>query len=143
MIGETLERATRPPETTAEFVARLAASIDSPTEYGPGDYELFAADPLTRWVESTIGLAEVDGRLVRAEPRTLGGAEGIAAELAQATGAAPADAAAALRTALIAGSRVLDSATGRTLFAFKLHQFVSRGSSATQPSRPKKSGSLR
>ena len=82
------------------------------------------------WVESTIGVAEVDGRLVRAEPRTLGGDEGIAAELAKATGASPEEAAGALRTALIAGSQVLDPATGRPLFAFRLHQFISRGSSA-------------
>jgi very-short-patch-repair endonuclease len=130
VIGETLERATRPPEATPGFTSGLAAAVDNPTVYGPGDYEAFAADPLTRWVESTIGLAETDGRLVRAEPRTLGGEEGIAAELAKATGASPDEAAAALRAALIAGSRVLDPATGRPLFAFKLHQFVSRGSSA-------------
>ncbi|MGH8996455.1 MAG: DEAD/DEAH box helicase, partial [Acidimicrobiales bacterium] len=130
VIGETLERATRPPEATAEFAALLAAAVEHPSTYGPGDYQLFAVDPLARWVESTIGLAEVDGRLVRAEPRTLGGEEGIAAELASTTGALPADAAAALRTTLIAGSKVLDPPTARPLFAFKLHQFVSRGSSA-------------
>jgi hypothetical protein len=82
------------------------------------------------WVESTIGVAEIDGRLVRAEPRTLGGDEGIAAEMAKTIGTTPEAAAGALRTALIAGNRVLNPATGRPLFAFKLHQFVSRGSSA-------------
>ena len=130
VIGETLERATRPPEQTPEFAAALAAAVANPTIYGPGDYKAFAADALMAWVESTIGVAEIDGRLVRAEPRTLGGDEGIAAELAQVTGTARAEAASALRTALIAGSQVLDPATGRPLFAFKLHQFVSRGSSA-------------
>ncbi|MHB1890869.1 MAG: DEAD/DEAH box helicase, partial [Acidimicrobiales bacterium] len=130
VIGETLERATLPPEDTPEFLAQLALALDSPTYYDPGDYVRFASDPLVRWVESTIGLAEVDGRLVRAEPRTLGGAEGIAAELAKVTGATPAAATSALRNALIAGSQVEDPATGRPLFAFKLHQFVSRGSSA-------------
>ena len=130
VIGETLERATRPPEQTPELPRALAAAVANPTAYGPGDYEAFTADPLMAWVESTIGVAEIDGRLVRAEPRTLGGDEGIAAELAKTTTTTPEAAAGALRTALIAGSRVLDPSTGRPLFAFKLHQFVSRGSSA-------------
>ena len=34
----------------------------------------------------------------------------------------------ALRSILLAGSRVLDPTTERPVFAFKLHQFVSRGS---------------
>jgi very-short-patch-repair endonuclease len=130
VIGETLERATVPPDQTPDFTARLAAAVADPGVYGPGDYTGFAADPLARWVESTIGLAERDGRLVRAEPRTLGGDDGIAAQLARETGATPEDATKALRTTLIGGSQVLDPGTGRPLFAFKLHQFVSRGSSA-------------
>ena len=83
VIGETLERATLPPDVTRDFAAGLASAVTSPAAYGPGDYDMFAADPLTRWVESTIGVAEREGRLVRAEPRTLSGDEGIAAELAQ------------------------------------------------------------
>ena len=130
VIGETLERATLPPDGTRDFAAGLASAVTSPAAYGPGDYDMFAADPLTRWVESTIGVAEREGRLVRAEPRTLSGDEGIAAELAQTTGTSPSDAAEALRTALISGSQVLDPATGRPVFAFKLHQFISRGTSA-------------
>ncbi|MDA8355005.1 MAG: DEAD/DEAH box helicase, partial [Actinomycetota bacterium] len=113
VIGETLERATRPPEQVPEFDSTLAAAVANPIAYGPGDYEAFTADPLMAWVESTIGVAEIDGRLVRAEPRTLGGDEGIAAELAKTTGTTPEAAAGALRTALIAGSQVLDPATGR------------------------------
>ena len=130
VIGETLERATRSPEQTPEFSSALAVAVANPTAYGPDDYQAFAADPLMAWVESTIGVAEIEGRLVRAEPRTLRGEEGIAVELAKSTGTTPDQAASALRTALIAGSQVLDPATGRPLFAFKLHQFVSRGSSA-------------
>jgi very-short-patch-repair endonuclease len=130
VIGETLERATLPANHTPDFVGGLARAVVDPAIYGPGDYQGFAADPLARWVESTIGLAERNGQLVRAEPRTLGGEEGIAAQLAKETGTAPAETTAALRTALIGGSQVLEPTTGRPVFAFKLHQFVSRGSSA-------------
>ena len=129
VIGETLQRVTELPEVSAEFVSRLREAVTDPPDYGPGDYEAFVADPLVRWVESTVGLAEVDGRLVRAEPRTLRGDDGIAAELAECTSTSQEDAAEALRAILIAGSRVLEPSTGRPIFAFKLHQFVSRGSS--------------
>jgi very-short-patch-repair endonuclease len=130
VIGETLERATHPLAETSDLAAALASAVERPRDYGPGDYEAFVADPLMAWLESTIGVAEVGGRLVRAEPRTLGGPDGIAAELAAQTGLSHERATAALRDALLAGSRVQDPATGRPLFAFKLHQFISRGSSA-------------
>jgi ATP-dependent helicase YprA (DUF1998 family)/very-short-patch-repair endonuclease len=130
VIGETLERATHPLAETTDLAAALARAVRSTRDYGPGDYEAFVADPLMAWLESTIGVAEVGGRLVRAEPRTLEGPDGIAAELAAQTGLPPERATAALRHALLAGSRVQDPATGRPLFAFKLHQFISRGSSA-------------
>ncbi|MDZ4827628.1 MAG: helicase-related protein, partial [Actinomycetota bacterium] len=76
------------------------------------------------------GLDEREGRLVRAEPRTLGGEEGIAAQLAKVTGVDVATATSALRSVLLSGARVVDPQTQRPVFAFKLHQFVSRGSSA-------------
>ena len=130
VIGETLERATQPPEGTSDFVGHLAESLTNPVDYGPEDFDSFQSDPLARWLESTIGLAEREGRLVRAEPRTLGGDEGIAAELAKTVDVSTDQATAAIRTVLIGGSRVLDPVSRRPLLAFKLHQFVSRGSSA-------------
>jgi very-short-patch-repair endonuclease len=130
VIGETLERATQPPEGTPDFVAHLAQSVAHPVEYGPEDFDGFCSDPLARWIESTIGLASREGRLVRADPRTLGGDDGIAAELAKTVDVELDQATVAIRTALIGGSRVLDPVLRRPVFAFKLHQFVSRGSSA-------------
>lgn len=128
VIGETLERVTRRPEDIEDFHAALAASVADPVHYGPEDFEKITSDPLMAWIESTIGVTEAEGRLVRAEPRTLLGEDGIAAELAKITGTSQEQAAQALRSALLSGSRVREPATGRPLFAFKLHQFVSRGS---------------
>jgi hypothetical protein len=119
--------AISPYEVAALVVLSADRLFGSPPTVG--DYQGFVADPLVRWVESTVGLAEVGGRLVRAEPRTLRGDDGIAAELAKFTSTSQEDAAEALRAILIAGSRVLEPSTGRPIFAFKLHQFVSRGSS--------------
>jgi very-short-patch-repair endonuclease len=130
VIGETLQRATEAPDATPDFVGRLAEAAASAVAYGPGDFEQFRSDPIARWIESTIGLAQREGRLVRAEPKTLGGDDGIAAELAKTVDLDRERAMAAIKTALISGSRVLEPVSGRPVFAFKLHQFVSRGSSA-------------
>jgi len=130
VIGETIERVTRRPEEIHDFGSRLAASVSHPAIYDPQDYAALASDPLMAWIESKIGIAEVEGRLVRAEPRTLLGEEGIAVELAKETGTNAEQAAEALRRALLVASRAREPVTGRPLFAFKLHQFVSRGSSA-------------
>ena len=130
VIGETLERATEPSEGRAEFIASLKARTLAPTDFEAGDYSSFANDPVARWIETTIGVVERDGVLVRAEPRTLGGTDGIASSLAKLTGVDPAQCSAALRSVLLSGARVLDPGSGRPVFAFKLHQFVSRGSSA-------------
>ena len=133
VIGETLERATG-----ADSVDRtaLSAAVTAPATFGPRDGGAFAAHPIARWVESAIGVAEKEGRMVRADPRTIGGEEGLAAQLAGETGSSVEAATAALRSTLLAGSQVLDPITERPVFAFKLHQFVSRGSSALATIEP-------
>lgn len=137
VIGETLqrtteapERAAAPPDLSPAFIDSLAEATRNPVSYGADDFERFRSEPLARWIESTIGLAEREGQLVRAEPRTLGSDDGMAVELAKTVGVDTEHAATAIKTALISGSRVLDPVSGRPVFAFKLHQFVSRGSSA-------------
>lgn len=128
IIGETLERTTEPTDGSEAFRAELTAAIGAPADFGPDDFDRFCRHPLARWVETTIGLDERDGRLVRAEPRTLSGDDGIAAELARFTGEPVDRCSLALRAILLAGSTVLDPESRRPVFAFKLHQFVSRGS---------------
>ena len=108
IIGETLEPATLPIDDSPNFLEALQVATLAPVGFGREDIETFMRDPLARWVESTIGLREQDGQLVRAEPRTLGGDEGIAAELAKLTDADVDSATAALRAILLAGSLVID-----------------------------------
>jgi hypothetical protein len=47
--------------------------------------------------------------------------------LSEITGEEPQACATALRATLLAGSRTRDPETGRPLFAFRLHQFLSKG----------------
>jgi len=125
VIGETLRRTTSlyQPAQRAALRARLVR--DEPAW---ADVEAFRRDPLSSWVESTLGLREDAGRLVRTKPRPLRGDEGVIEELAIETGVDGAICERALRSALLAGYRLRD-AEDRPAFAFRLHQFVSKGES--------------
>ncbi|MGA5305855.1 DEAD/DEAH box helicase [Nucisporomicrobium flavum] len=121
VIGETLERATTGAAPMAEQLRVRVA-----TEPSSWSYESFTADPLAAWVETTFGLGpDPDtGMLVRRPPSTVTQA---ATALATTTGEAPAACEAAIRATLQAGSRVIDPRSGRPVFAFRLHQFLSKG----------------
>lgn len=120
IIGETLRRAT----SNAPGRDALREAITRGTV--PTDYAGLATDPLAAWVEDAFGLAteEATGRLRRRDPTTVAAA---AQQLATDTGTTTEAAEAAIRGVLQAGSAALDPVTGRPLFAFRLHQFLSKG----------------
>jgi ATP-dependent helicase YprA (DUF1998 family) len=127
VIGETLRRACQPIDTgDAADRGRLrdrVASANAPSE----SYEEFVSDPLSSWVEQTLGVHSVEGRLVRRTPRQLTGDEGAAAELAQLTAVPLNDCLHAVETQLLGGYRAHHPETDLPAFAFRLHQFLSRG----------------
>jgi ATP-dependent helicase YprA (DUF1998 family) len=119
VIGETLVRATD--DTTPSPEALRASVVNAP----PEDAVAFAANPLAVWVESTFGVVpdEATGELRRQRPTTLPQA---AAQLETLTGEPAERCEAAIQRTLLLGSRMRGSA-GRPIFAFRLHQFVSKG----------------
>jgi Lhr-like helicase len=121
VIGETLVRATRggPPDPDA-LKARLSVSP-------PDDVSAFLADPLASWVETVFGLEMVDDRLVRGPPTTVRDA---AANLAELTGRDADGCRRAIEATLLDGSCLVNPASGRSVFAFRLHQFISKGDTA-------------
>lgn len=122
VIGETLTRATNPSDA-----ADAASLKDAVTSELPTTYDALAASPLASWIESTFGLAVEPGtgRLIRQSPRRL--REDAAPALSDATGVSVQDCYDVIRSALLAGARVRHPRTGRPLFAFRLHQFLSKG----------------
>ncbi len=121
VIGETLRRATTGPPPAP---AQLAAALHDPRPL-PTDFRLLAEHPLAIWAETAFGLQEdAQGRLERRNPRTL---SEVAADLSQATSVARERCANRLRELLLAGTAAVDPHTGFPLFAFRLHQFISRG----------------
>jgi len=121
VIGETLIRATDEnagPVTTLRINAPAA-----PVSYGD-----LVRDPLAAWIETTFGLDRDDeGNLSRRKPVTV---QAAAQSLAEQTGTDGAQCEKALQRTLQAGSRARDPKSGRPLFAFRLHQFLSKGDTA-------------
>ncbi|MEU0395773.1 protein kinase [Streptomyces sp. NPDC006208] len=119
VIGETLVRATdAAPDTVSADRLKSAAA--------PRAYADLVRDPLARWIETRFGLAtdEVTGRLIRQRPAQI---EVAAQELAEQSGVDVEICVAAIRTTLEAGSEARHPVTERPLFAFRLHQFLSKG----------------
>lgn len=130
VIGETLRRVT--PErnlTDPTFIAELTGRLSDPQRRPPADFNAFVADPLATWIEATFGLAsEADtGRLRRATPISVTGPDGAAQRLSALTGVTEAQCFAALKEELLAGYQARHPETGFPVFAFRLHQFISRG----------------
>lgn len=129
VVTETLKRATNPVKIgTKELTGLSEAVLDASkgnVAQGLKNSDFFD-DPLAIWVETRIGLKNVETKPERARPISL---EEAAKTLSADCGLDAEVCAQALREALIGYSvpekdRVKGSAEHSPLFAFKLHQFV-------------------
>ncbi|GIK54191.1 MAG: RNA helicase [Planctomycetota bacterium] len=140
VIGETLERAT--PERSfadADSKAELTRVLDS-NESPPDSYAEFCAHPLASWIESTFGVrTEPDtGRCVRQAPRPLEGEDSASASLSELTGIDRDNCEEVLRRFLLRGSTLRRSESSRfPVFAFRLHQFLTRGDTVWTTMEPR------
>jgi ATP-dependent helicase YprA (DUF1998 family) len=131
IIGETLRPAIEGVDThDPAFVARLTERVRAGSP--PLAYEEAIADPLACWIERTLGIEwnTTDERYQRCAPRPMRGPTGAGALLAETTGVEEATCLNALEHALLVGSRTRGPA-GFPIFAFRLHQFFSGGSTVT------------
>ena len=129
IIGETLERATQPlEENKSADLAALKSVLAADTSRELNSFDQLAADPVARWVEGTFGIIPKDGRLVRSPSIPLSGKNGAADKLAKLTGATTARCQELIAETLLAGAtKIKHPRTGFPVFAFRLHQFISRG----------------
>jgi len=121
VIDESLRRVTTvaPPADTRS----ARAAVEAPR---PGnDIDRLRAHPLAAWAETTFGITEEDGRLVRREPVTY--RDGLT-KLAALTGL-PEPACDSALKALLEDGNTAKLADDEPFFAFRLHQFLSSGSS--------------
>ena len=144
VIEERLERST--PELDfrdTNVMSHLKHSIES-NEEPPSEYEAFCSHPLSSWIESTFGVrSESEAgpmHLIRQTPRNLIGSGSASDELAQLTHTEPASCAEILRRFFLAGADDRMRRTPSTrfpIFAFRLHQFFTRGDTVWSTIEPK------
>lgn len=131
VIGETLRRSTPERDVTdSDFVRHLRDRIADDSRRPPQAYREFVTDPLSSWLETTFGVTRESGTgiLVRTAPRTIGGSDGAASDLSRVTGLAEDQCVGAIRGGLLAGYTCEPNPeTGFPAFAFRVHQFLSRG----------------
>ncbi|MGN9911112.1 DEAD/DEAH box helicase [Phytohabitans sp. LJ34] len=126
VIGESLRRIT---EERAPATGELADRLRHWAAVGETacTFEEFRTDALARWVETAFGLEEEPAtmRLIRRRrPLTVSEAAG---SLAATTERPASECSAAIEAVLRTGARVMDPEIGRPVFAFRLHQFLSKG----------------
>ncbi|MBI5788071.1 MAG: DEAD/DEAH box helicase [Candidatus Schekmanbacteria bacterium] len=130
VIGETLRRVTPDKDINSpEFIAQLSNRLQFP-DYKPAlDYSSFINDPLSVWIETVFGItADDSGRLIRSAPRSITGPEGVAKKLSELTNTPLETCAEAVKQQFLASYRCEpNSESGFPVFAFRLHQFISRG----------------
>jgi very-short-patch-repair endonuclease len=131
VIGETLRRSTVELDFgDAGKLEDLVGSIDGYS--APIGLEAYYSHPLSSWIESEFGLEleEESGLFKRRKPRAIGGENGAAMQLAELTGIAQERCSAVIRLHLLAGYELEDPAkNNQPPFAFRIHQFLSRGDS--------------
>ncbi|MCL6559930.1 MAG: DEAD/DEAH box helicase, partial [Firmicutes bacterium] len=128
VVMETLQRATPDKDLTDPvFKQELIESIQNPRPLA--NYRELIEDPLSIWIETTFGITTEpgSGRLIRSMPRSISGDEGADKNLSQLTGLPEEQCIEAIQKRLLAGYRCKHPETGFPTFAFRLHQFISRG----------------
>ena len=118
VITETLKR-----RTPGEGLIDLQGLTDSLKNRWPSSssFEFLRAMPLARWIEENLGLEKEDETWVRAKPKSIKDAASL---LAQTTGQDETICREAIRRFLMDSYAVCDR-ENRSLFAFRLHQFLS------------------
>lgn len=127
VIGETLVRET--PAIDFANSAQRAALTNEITNYRALtelSYRELQQSALASWIETTFGVTHEAGthKLIRATPQRLNEA---AQTLAGLTNLPAEQCETALREVLLAGSKVRSPKGNQPLFAFRLHQFISKG----------------
>ncbi len=126
VIVETLQMETGDVDIeAASFVSELRDILSRKEEF-PDTRDAFIKNPLVVWIEKNIGAAVRQGRVERCQPRPLRGRNGLAESLSRLTGVDEAVCESRLKQVLIAGSGIMKK-NGKPVFAFKLHQFISKG----------------
>lgn len=122
VVGETLQPLFPDAAFTQEQLRQAVMDVIDGTI--PEAPEEFLQHPLAAWIEATYGTEFRDRRFERVIPSTV--TDG-ATKLNESLGIPMEKAASAIQTMLLHGYNLKHPHTARPIFAFRLHQFISRG----------------
>lgn len=122
VIEETLQPLF--PDGAAASTGLRDAVIAAAAGTLPDDEHAFLQNPLAAWIEEHFGARLNGNRFERVTPITI--SDG-ASDLVKDASVTAEDARTAIRAMLMRGYNISSELTGRPLFAFRLHQFISRG----------------
>lgn len=128
VITERLRRIT--PELSLDdlsVVEQLGNRVKDTSFEIPSSFHGFCQDPMASWLETTFGLEHEDGtnHLKRATPKTVGQ---VAKQLGELTGLDETACEPTIQRWLLHGYKCdPDPVSGNRPFAFRLHQFISKG----------------
>src|SRR5262249_41145294 len=108
----------------------LSQVVSDPAYTPPLTVEGLLRDPIASWLETTLGTVRTreTGTFMRAAPLIVTGKGGAALRLSDLTGVVTSRCAEVIQGVLVAGTQAEAlPETGRPPFAFRLHQFISRG----------------
>lgn len=130
VIGESLERITKEYDfSDMQVVNDLKTSVLNIDSIHTITFEEVKNNVFCSWIESTFGLTtdQTTQKLVRSVPRSISGIGGGAHSLKDLTGIDNKVCARAIQHILMLGFQTINPANGFPVFAFRLHQFISRG----------------
>lgn len=131
IVGETLKKTTLEVDINSPaFIAELKARLNSIPFTSPASYAEYVADPLAIWIENFMGLdiEKETNRLIRQKPKSIRGKDGAAENLSALTDASIEECERAIKECLLSSYNCeKNPETGFPPFAFRLHQFISRG----------------
>jgi len=128
VIGERLRRITSDVALDdPNFKEKLRARVMDASFEIPSSFDAFCSDPMAGWLETTFGLEHENGTddLKRTAPKTIAQA---GKQLSEIVGLDEAVCVAAIQRWLLHGYKCEpDPISGSRPFAFRLHQFISKG----------------
>jgi ATP-dependent helicase YprA (DUF1998 family)/very-short-patch-repair endonuclease len=133
VIGETLQRTTDEFDYSDMSIKQQLKTVVESGEV-PSDFASLKSNVLASWIESTFGIDRevATNKLIRQRPQTIGGEGDAGDALQHLSGCKDGTATQAIERYLQAGNanEARNPDNGFPLFAFRLHQFITRGDTA-------------
>ncbi len=128
VISESLEFITKIEKANSgDFISELKNSIIDFESNGPKSFSQFIEHPLSIWLELHLGIDKISNEYRRSVPKSILGDDGLAAKLSSEAQLESEICKNVIQKILLLGYSISNPISDSPAFAFKLHQFISKG----------------